>query len=261
MRHATIVGLAVLFMAGCGTTPYQAPVREVGKKPKPVTTAAPAPARPGHYRVQAGDTLYKIAFENGLDYQDLAAWNQLADPNLIKVGEELRLIPPAGAVTTAPLPAQPAFVGKAPEVPPAPAAIPMEDAEAPPSQWIWPAKGELVTRFNMSEGSKGIDVANRRGTPVLAAAPGRVVYAGSGLRGYGKLVIIKHSKTLLSAYAHNDQTYVQEGQRVTQSQVIARMGDTDADRVKLHFEIREHGKPVDPIDYLPNIGGDRWGVK
>jgi lipoprotein NlpD len=267
MRWSAALGLALLLLAGCGSAPQKAPVREAGKKVRPVAAVPAGPARPSSYRVQAGDTLYKIAFENGLDYQDLAAWNRLADPNLIRVGEDLRLIPPSEAVKTTPL-AQPLAAGKAidtkkPE--PAPGAslppIPSEDTELPPGQWVWPVKGEVVTRFNEGEGSKGIDVANRRGTPVLAAAAGRVVYAGSGLRGYGKMIIIKHSKTLLSAYGHNDQVYVQEGQKVAQSQVIARMGDSDAERVKLHFEIREQGRPVDPINYLPNIGGERWGVE
>lgn len=271
--------LIPLFLAGCGTTAYRAPVREIARPAKPAVAAKPPPVRPGYYRVLAGDTLYKIAFENGLDYQALAAWNALADPNLIRAGEELRLTAPPGALRTSALPTQPVFTLPAPAASrpepaqaaaavsaspapslPSPPALPA-DADDPPSRWIWPAKGEVVTRFDGAVGSKGIDIANRRGTPVLAAAPGRVVYVGSGLRGYGKLLIIKHSKTFLSAYGHHDEMFVAEGQTVSQGQVIGRMGDTDAEQVKLHFEIREHGKPVDPINYLPKIGGERWGVE
>ncbi|PIV88835.1 MAG: hypothetical protein COW48_03860 [Hydrogenophilales bacterium CG17_big_fil_post_rev_8_21_14_2_50_63_12] len=125
--------------------------------------------------------------------------------------------------------------------------------DAPPDTWSWPLRGPLLARFG--EGlNKGIDIAGTRGMRVQAAAPGRVVYAGSGLRGYGKLIIIRHGKTLLSAYAHNARILVVEGQRVTRGQVVGEIGDSDAERVKLHFEIRELGKPVDPLNYLPNAG-------
>ena len=117
-------------------------------------------------------------------------------------------------------------------------------------EWSMPAQGKLVAGFSGSS-SKGIDIAGRLGQPILASAPGKVVYSGSGLRGYGKLVIIKHNKTYLSAYAHNDQVLVKEGQNVTRGQKIAEMGNTDADQVKLHFEVRRFGKPVDPAKYLP----------
>lgn len=117
-------------------------------------------------------------------------------------------------------------------------------------EWSMPAQGKLVAGFSGSS-SKGIDIAGSLGQPILASAPGKVVYSGSGLRGYGKLVIIKHNKTYLSAYAHNDQVLVKEGQNVTRGQKIAEMGNTDADQVKLHFEVRRFGKPVDPAKYLP----------
>lgn len=257
--HRIVAVAAVLSLAGCGTAPYKAPVREVGAPSAPAI-AKPLPARPGYYRVAPGDTLYKIAFENGLDYLDLASWNNLADPNLIRVGEELRLSTPPEAVRTVPLPGAATFVSSA-AVPAKPAtSIPpaFMDQDAPPENWIWPAKGDLVARFN-GGGNKGIDIANRRGTPIVATAPGRVVYAGAGLRGYGKLIIIKHSKSMLSAYGHHDEVYVKEGQVVKQNHLIGRMGDSDADRVKLHFEIREFGKPVDPMKYLPAVAGDKWG--
>ncbi|MDD5241894.1 MAG: peptidoglycan DD-metalloendopeptidase family protein [Sulfuricella sp.] len=125
-------------------------------------------------------------------------------------------------------------------------------------EWNWPTAGKVLTGFNESSSSgKGLDISGKNGQPVLAAAPGKVVYSGSGLRGYGKLVIIKHNKTYLSAYAHNRQILIKEGQNVVKGQKIAEMGDSDADQVKLHFEIRRLGKPVDPAKYLPQIGNDR----
>jgi len=265
VRFLVAVLAVALSLAGCGTATYKAPVREAGKT-SAVATPKPQPARPGYYRIEPGDTLYKIAFENGIDYQDLANWNNLPDPNLIRVGDELRLTAPPETVRTAPLPGTAAFVS-APAVPAKPERTPAAapampvfmDQDAPPASWIWPAKGEVLTRFNGSGSSKGVDIANRRGTPVVASAPGRVVYAGAGLRGYGKLIIIKHSKSMLSAYGHQDEVYVKEGQVVNQNHLIGRMGDSDADRVKLHFEIREFGKPVDPMKYLPAVAGERWG--
>lgn len=118
-------------------------------------------------------------------------------------------------------------------------------------EWIWPTKGKVVSGFSESATLKGLDIAGTAGQPVLASAGGKIVYAGSGLRGYGKLVIIKHNDTFLSAYAHNRELNVKEGQQVTKGQKIAEMGNTDADQVKLHFEIRRLGKPMDPAKYLP----------
>jgi lipoprotein NlpD len=126
---------------------------------------------------------------------------------------------------------------------------PEEPADEEGVEWIWPTQGKVISGF--SDSSKGVDIAGKQGQPVLASAGGKVVYSGSGLRGYGKLIIIKHNKTYLSAYAHNEQVLVKEGQTVTKGQKIAEMGSSDADRVKLHFEIRRFGKPVDPLKYLP----------
>jgi lipoprotein NlpD len=125
--------------------------------------------------------------------------------------------------------------------------------DAPPDLWLWPLRGPLLARFG-EDANKGIDIAGQRGRLVQAAANGRVVYAGSGLRGYGRLLIIRHGKTLLTAYAHNARLLVAEGDNVTRGQAVSEVGDTDADRVKLHFEIRELGKPVDPLNFLPNAG-------
>ncbi len=131
----------------------------------------------------------------------------------------------------------------------APPATPLDDDDK--LDWAWPAKGKVVTGFSETANLKGIDIAGGAGEPVIASAAGKVVYVGTGLRGYGKLVIIKHNKTWLSAYAHNREILVKEGQQVTKGQKIAEMGNTDADQVKLHFEIRRLGKPVDPARYLP----------
>lgn len=250
---ATLVGiLLATHLSGCGSSRYPAPVREAGGKPRQVAaTKVLPPAPPGHYRVEAGDTLYKIAFEQGLDFQSLAEWNGLVDPDRIEAGALLRLSPPKAAVVTKPLPPLPGVSSR-----PLPAELtqpPPASNDAPPDRWAWPSRGPLLVRFG--EGlSKGIDIAGSRGQFVQAAAAGRVAYTGAGLRGYGKLIIIRHGRTLLSAYAHNARILVREGQDVARGQIISEVGDTDTDRIKLHFEIREFGKPVDPLNYLPSPG-------
>lgn len=214
--------------------------------PTKILPAAP----PGYYRVQPGDTLYQIAFDQGQDYRDLADWNKLADPDHIVAGGLLRLSPPIVPVTVTPLPR---IASAEPRPLPAePTAGSLSQEEAP-VLWGWPCRGPILAQFGDGL-NKGIDISGRRGQVVQAAAAGRVVYSGSGLRGYGKLIIIRHNKNLLSAYAHNSRILVAEGQNVARGQAIGEMGDTDADRVKLHFEIREHGKPVDPMNFLGNAG-------
>lgn len=229
--------LLALALAGCTGTQSPAPVREAAGGALRPQAEVPA----GHYRVRPGDTLYQIAFQHGLDVAQLAAWNRLEDPNRLTAGQVLRLTPPPG------LPA------RRTEANPAPTTLRVPEAgEAPPDLWVWPAHGPLLSRYGEA-GSKGLGIAGARGQTVRAAASGEVVYAGSGLRGYGKLIIIRHGRTLLSAYAHNARILVAEGQKVTRGQAIAEMGDSDTDRVKLYFEIREYGKPVDPLDYLPKL--------
>ncbi|MBT9567402.1 MAG: peptidoglycan DD-metalloendopeptidase family protein [Thiobacillus sp.] len=152
--------------------------------------------------------------------------------------------PPAPSVSApAPVPPAPSVPAPAPEPPTA-------SASAAVDSWIWPAEGTLTGRFGAA-GGKGIDIVGVRNTPVKAVAPGKVVYSGSGLRGYGQLLIVKHAGEFLSAYAHNETILVKEGDTVAAGQKIALMGDSDADRVKLHFEIRRYGKPLDPLNYLP----------
>ena len=284
--------LLSLMLVACGSGPrIRAPVEDRGRQSaalplpapsmpaaKPVANPSPGvPAvapnagralrglenagKPGHYTVQRGDTLVRIALDHGQNWRDLARWNGLDNPNLIEVGEVLRVVAPTQGQSQQPV------VAAAPEPPARPPSVPTTpvpaaqagSAVAPTSVapavgeeliWIWPAQGQTVTLFDEVK-NKGIDIAARAGDPVLAAADGRVVYAGAGLRGYGNLIIVKHNNTYLTAYAHNQALLVKEDQMVRQGQKIAEMGSTDADRVKLHFEIRRQGKPVDPLRYLP----------
>ncbi len=234
---------ALPLIAGCASTPHPAPVRESS-----FSNPAFHVVLQGHYRIQLGDSLYKIAFQHGLDYRDLAIWNELADPGFIRSGGLLRIIPPKSVLKKAPIAGKPfvqvSDIKSKPQVPPE------LHEDTLPALWTWPNQGSLLASYG--EGiNKGIDIAGERGEPVLAAASGRVVYAGSSLRGYGKLIIIRHGRTLLSAYAHSERLLVAEGQQVIRGQSIALMGDSDADRIKLHFEIREFGKPVNPLNYLP----------
>ncbi len=235
-----------------------APVAEPAKVLRGLENAG----KPGHYTVQRGDTLVRIALDQGQNWRDLARWNNIDNPNLIEVGEVLRVSPPAEGVVARPITAPvvqaqplPPQAGRptpaaAPAVAPPPAAASTPPASADDLVWAWPAQGQTVGGFDEAK-NKGIDIAGKAGDAVLAAADGRVVYAGSGLRGYGNLIILKHNNTYLTAYAHNQSLLVKEDQTVRQGQKIAEMGSTDADRVKLHFEIRRQGKPVDPARYLP----------
>ena len=322
-RFSFCLLVVALGVSGCATK-SPAPVAERVRPPaaavdKPeVPVAPPRVARPGYYIVKPGDTLIRIALDNGQNYRDIAAWSGLENPNLIEVGQELRVRPPETAAVTRPVtssnvevrsvatpaPATPAVAadgvrrepkgGKVPyseqawaqaQKPEAPVVVAKVDPkpetkpevkpelkpevkaepkvevkpEARPDEgkaggngtieWAWPAGGKVIAGFNETS-SKGVDLAGKPGDPVLAAASGRVVYAGTGLRGYGKLVIVKHDNSYLSAYAHNQNLLVKEGQAVNKGQKIAELGDTDSDRPKLHFEIRRQGKPVDPGKYL-----------
>jgi lipoprotein NlpD len=240
---------------------------------KPPLPGAENAGKPGYYTVKPGDTLIRIGLDNGQNWRDVARWNAIDNPNLIEVGQVLRVVPPtadangvvvrpvasAGKVETRPLdggklPAGPAAAasGAAPAPAPtasAPAAAPARDADEDVN-WAWPAVGPVATPFDDNK-SKGLAITGKAGDPVLAAADGRVVYAGAGLRGYGNLVIVKHNATYLTAYAHNQTLLVKEEQVVRRGQKIAEMGSTDAERVQLHFEIRRQGKPVDPAKLLP----------
>jgi lipoprotein NlpD len=344
LRGAAVALLVLMLaLAGCASR-KPAPVEDRTARPPPSPPAAAAPAaaraapepdwRPPTYTVKRGDTLYAIALDHGLDYRELAAWNNIENLNRILVGQVLNLAAPGevapaaagvattplrapppvvatdgrpsgagtGAATSAPPPGpaagaaattrgsdtlktQPKIVKEpyseqalreaqraaaAPEPPPVVARAepaPVEPRPAPPAavpearpapaddtekiDWVWPTAGKVVAGFSETANLKGIDIGGSAGQPVVASAPGKVVYAGTGLRGYGKLIIVKHNATYLSAYAHNREILVKEGQAVARGQKIAEMGDTDANSVKLHFEIRRLGKPMDPLRYLP----------
>ncbi len=217
-----------------------------------VTPGAENAGKPGYYTVKPGDTLIRIGMDNGQSGRDIARWNSLTNPNLIETGQVLRVVPPA---PEAPLARASAATGSAAapvsvaSAPAAAASIPAPTAAEDAISFQWPARGNLISGFDESK-NKGLDIGGKVGDPVLAAADGRVVYAGAGLRGYGNLIILKHNNTYLTAYAHNQTLLVKEDQVIKRGHKIAEMGNSDADQVKLHFEIRRQGKPVDPAKYL-----------
>lgn len=207
-----------------------------------------APA--GMHVVRRGDTLFSIAWQQGLDYQTVAVWNGIRPPYIIYPGQKLRLYPPNR--TPRPAPSTRARQGTV-SVPNAAIgrSTPTTGMDIP-VHWQWPATGPILRGFDgATSGKKGIGIGGTHGNQVRAAAAGRVVYAGSGLVGYGRLIILKHNDTYLSAYGHNRDLLVQEGDEVRAGQVIAAMGSSGTNRIQLHFEIRRNGKPVDPLRYLP----------
>lgn len=266
--------MAACLLVGCSNVPLNggAPVetRTGAGSTGAVVPAAPAPA--GHYTVKPGDTLIRIGLETGQSWKDIAAWNQLPNADVIEVGQVLRVVPPGSTPAPAASGGVPPVVassgGSGVEVTPiAPqgsattasqgdatrtvtTATAGSSANTSGIQFAWPANGPLIAGFNEAT-NKGYDIGGAAGDPVMAAADGHVVYAGAGLRGYGNLIILKHNDEYLTAYAHNKVLLVKEDQRVSRGQKIAEMGNTDADRVKLHFEVRRQGKPVNPSNYLP----------
>lgn len=270
------VACAGVLLSGCSSRPNRAPVEDRGTAMTAPASVAPGAAaslakplpgvenagKPGYYTVKPGDTLIRIGLEHGQSWKDIARWSNLENPNLIEVGQVVRVAPPvSGAAAAAAVAGDTGVVtrpivssGVAPMAPapqpsrPAPSATATGEDDVP---FAWPASGSLIAGFDEAR-NKGYDIAGKVGDPVWAAADGRVVYAGSGLRGYGNLIILKHNNTFLTAYAHNQSLLVKEDQTVKRGQKIAEMGSSDADRVKLHFEIRRQGKPVDPSRYLPS---------
>lgn len=292
-KLCAVIAGAVLLLAGCATSKNHAPVEDRAATPRGIAPAAAAvmPAaldpskeapkpgaenagKAGYYTVKPGDTLIRIGLENGQNWKDVVKWNGLDNPNLIEVGQVLRVAPPGALpdsnltngtngtktakVEVKPLgsamPATSAASGAVPAgavpgaatLPPSPVSREGDDDV----NWLWPANGPVSAPFDDTK-SKGLAITGKAGDPVYAAADGRVVYAGSGLRGYGNLVILKHNNTYLTAYAHNQALLVKEDQTVRRGQKIAEMGSTDAERVQLHFEIRKLGKPIDPARLLP----------
>lgn len=281
-----VAALASVLLAACASSRHTpAPVEDrstmrggVAVAPAPATPAAVLPGaenagKPGFFTVRKGDTLIRIGLETGQSWKDIARWNNLDNPNVIEEGQVLRVAPPSTTMVAAAdgaRPVAPATTATGTPLPPAsgPAtaasgARPVASAPAPATQaratppadeiaWAWPtSSGANVLAGFDEQKNKGIDIGGKAGDPVLASADGRVVYAGAGLRGYGNLIILKHNNTYLTAYAHNQSLLVKEDQNVLKGQKIAEMGATDTDRVKLHFEIRREGKPVDPSRYLP----------
>jgi lipoprotein NlpD len=302
-----MLALLLPIIAGCASH-APAPVEERGSAPAAVKPAAQAAPEAGvkYHIVKKGDTLYSIALDNGHDYKDIAAWNNLDNPNLIRIDQQLRVTPPDGGAPVAV--AKPVNLGAPVEVKPASAPLasatstntetfkrepkggkltyseealskarqgdavakstearpelrpvepkPVEKAVEKPLvagdevDWIWPASGKLIAPF-VEGGSKGLDIGGKAGDAVLAAASGVVSYAGTGLRGYGNLVVLRHNATYLSVYAHNSKLLVKEKDTVAKGQKIAEMGSTDAESPRLHFEIRRQGKPADPQKFLP----------
>ena len=298
----------------CASPSHRAPVEDRSSGGKPAaapssasTTASSATAatgevkplpgaenagKPGYYTVRQGDTLIRIALDNGQNWRDLVKWNNLPNANLIEVGQVLRVVPPGASATVSTKPITTAKVetrpldGKAATAttPPSaasgstPASAPASGAAAASAvassassavsstasaasaaaakpgdddvAWGWPVPGPVVQAFDDAR-NKGVDLGGKAGDAVLAAASGRVMYVGASLRGYGNAIIVKHANDYLSVYAHNQTMLVKEDQLVHRGQKIAEMGSSDADQVKLHFEIRKSGKPLDPAKVLP----------
>jgi lipoprotein NlpD len=266
-------------------------IRAAPAKPAVAARAAPRPtdARPQFHTVRKGDTLYSIALDYGLDYRELAQWNGVTEASVIAVGQQLRLSPPAGAApAAAPLKTAPVVQGQPLDGAPVAAAesivksepravrapysdqtyaqmaslkpgpSPGDESRAPIGPggeesvaWGWPASGKVIATFSDGTNQRGISIAGKLGQPIFASAAGRVIFSGTGIRGFGKLIVIKHNNTFLSVYAHNSELLVKEGQNVAKGQKIAEMGSSDSDQVRLHFEIRRLGKPVDPMKLLP----------
>ena len=249
---ALFIGASILLMAGCSSTrtkPASVTDRSAGS-----ASSSNEPAPPGYYRVKKGDTLARIALDNGQAPRDVAQWNSAANPsfnpNIIEVGDLILVKPPASTRASKSIEAKtvPPEKADAPKADSKVSASKSEMVAEPGIRLSWPVKGKVTDEF--SDKNKGIDVAGKVGESVQAASDGNVVYAGNSSRGYGNLVIVKHDNTYLTAYAHNSKLLVKEGDTVRKGQKIAEMGDTDATSVKLHFELRVNGKPVNPTPYL-----------
>jgi len=271
VNRARLAAIAMLALgaASCSTYRGPAPVEQRAARgakapaPKPPPSAAVQAPKPGaadgYYTVKQGDTLYSIALDNGADYREVAQWNALDDPTKLRIGQVLRVKAPdsrpesrPGVVVSS---AKGAGRVESRAIDSAPQAEPKGLAAAAATagegvDFIWPAKGKVLAGFAEPR-SKGIDIDGKIGDPVVAAAAGRVTYIGTGIPGLGKLVVIKHDNGFITVYAHNKDIMVKEQQAVTRGQKIAELGNTDADRPKLHFQIRKGSAAVDPMRYLP----------
>lgn len=255
-RHVVVVALALsTLLAGCGSRTTRAPIADLSVAP-PATPAVSNPSTLGSYVVRPGDTLYKIAQAHNTDIASLIRINNLADPSVLRPGQTLRLSQGTSEVAvstpvTPPVSTAPVTAPVAPATP-----VPTETPSAAPRatdanliSWDWPAQGKVIQGFNAS--TKGVDIEGKVGDPVLAAADGKVMYAGNGVRGLGSMVLLGHSNGFITAYAHNHVLHVKAGQEVKRGQRIADLGESDTTSPRLHFEIRRSGNPVNPLGYLP----------
>ena len=275
LRYLILLIISSFVLAGCSTRQAPAPVVE-SRSTVSLQKQTPASIKSASYTVRKGETLYSIAWRANSDVRTIAKLNKLLPPYRIFPGQKLKISEnsskasrnktsaknstkssgtttnkghkKAVATTKKQEYGKPASGQKISKKPVAPTTNFSQKIK----RWLWPAKGKLIATFSTApQGNKGIDIAGKRGDRIKAAADGKVVYAGSALRGYGKLIIVKHNDDYLSAYAHNDELLVKEQQSVKAGDVIAKMGDTDAQRVMLHFEVRFRGKSVNPLKYLP----------
>ena len=273
------LGLLIAVLGGCAshaTAPIDSRNNQQGTKTTSKSSSVAANStQPDYYVVQGGDTLYSIAWKLGVNYRELASTNAIRSPYTIYKGQRLRVKPGANPSVAKPVALQPrpavtassvtatapaATAVAKPVSKPAPkvaskptTAVPAKStAQAYDGKWVWPTRGRVLSRFQPSgAGKQGIDIGGHADQPVKAAAHGKVVYAGSGLVGYGRLIIVKHNENLLSAYGHNNKLLVNEGEQVSAGQMIAKMGSSGTNRNELYFEIRKNGKPTDPLKYLP----------
>lgn len=236
--------LLTLLLTACASNNY-APVRDL-ERPKTVTK--------GTYTVRQGDTLYSIAWRYGRDFRELAAANGIRWPYTIYKGQRISLSKPVKK-TWVPATAVQKEKAESTQTAVRKERKPQTVVAKKAPVWRWPAQGSIIGRFSANGSNKGIDIKGREGQPVRAAADGTVVYSGSGLIGYGNLVIIKHSEIFLSAYAHNKKILVREQKKVKAGDKIAEIGSSGTSVSKLHFEIRKNGKPVNPLWYLPKKDG------
>lgn len=249
-----LMGCMALGLVACSAPRGTGPAPVVDRSlPVSGQKRSPSQDKPGFHTVRPGDTLYRIGMDTGQAWRDIQLWNALNDPNAIEVGQVLRVSPPVTSSAPASAPAAPGSVTIKPVEPTANVTTPA--TTSPPVvanvfSAVWPANGPITVAFDDNK-SKGISIAGKAGDPVLAAADGRVVVSGAVIRGLGNLVVLQHPNGFLTAYAHNQTLLVKEDQVVRQGQRIATMGSSDSDTVRLHFEVRRQGKPVDPTAFLP----------
>lgn len=271
-RHWLLIAPAAAMLTACGLTGGNAPIESRGygvPAAAPIRRVDPATlpgyafmGKPGYYTVRQGDTIRSISRALNVDWNALARWNSnwIPNPNMIEVGQVLRVVPPVGGTASSAVDGSAAAVAAAVNQPTTPTATPKPAPKPTTSKPVasigkklaWPTRGGAVIKnFSPSNNSFGIDIAGKQGDPILASSGGRVIYSGSGLRSYGNLIIVKHSDSLLTVYAHNNKLLVKEGDTVKQGQQIATMGNSEANRVKLHFEVRKGRQTVNPLSYLP----------